>query len=228
MKKFLALLVIVLAVTLCAAQACLAEASGVAQEVRAEKPLALMMRVEGTRYIMQFDGEKYTIQGTVKLCSITLGDTAEQDAKANGRGKVYQRELGPFALNAAQYTPNGDGSWRMWNFRPPKFDAKLEEMSEWIEYLGRKDVSEFLENFDRNATQNFGKPGDFIYVRGHIAVSELPEPFNRASAETLKAVLSLFRYNEDGTMRVELRDPYWEEDKAQAIFNALSAEIGGK
>jgi hypothetical protein len=194
------------------------------QEARAEKPLVLMMKVEGTRYILR-DG---VMIGSKNLYVITLGDTAWQDAKAEARGRAMQGKLGPFASNAAQYAENGDGSWRMWSFRPPKFDARLEEMNEWIEYLGREDVSEFLENFDRNTPQDFGKPGDFIYARGHIAVSELPEPFNRASAETLKAVLSLFRYNEDGTMRMELRDPYWEEDRAQVIFDALSAEMERK
>jgi hypothetical protein len=204
MKKFLTFLVIVFAIVLC-----------VAQEVRAEKPLALMMKVEGTRH---------TENGAINLCVITLGDTAWQDAKADMRSKSMPGNIGPFALNAAQYAPNGDGTWRMWNFRSPM----PEQTMQWIEYIGSTEVSEFLENFDRKTPQDFGKPGDFIHARGHIAASELPEPFNKASAATLASALSLFRYNEDGTWRMELRDPYWEEEKAQVIFNALSAEIGGK
>ena len=174
--------------------------------------------------MMKVEGKRISKLGVVNLCVITLGDTAWQDAKADMRGKALQGVFGPFALSAAQYAPNGDGTWRMWNFRPPK----PEETVAWVEYVSSTEVADFLSKFDRMVPQDFGNPGDFIYVRGHIATSELLEPFNRASAETLASALSLFRYNEDGTMRMELRDPYWEEDKAQAIFNALSAEINKK
>ncbi len=110
----------------------------------------------------------------------------------------------------------------MWNFRPPK----PEEFIEWFDYISNPKIQAFLETFDRtNIPRDFGKEGDIIYVRRRVLASELPSPLNRVSAEALAPVLSIFHYNEDGTMRLELRDPFWEENKARVVFRRLLEEI---
>jgi len=32
--------------------------------------------------------------------------------------------------------------------------------------------------------------------------------------------------NEDGTIRIELKDPFWEGPKAMAVFERMNAELG--
>ena len=187
-------------------------ASSFGKESRKNTP-PLMLKEEGNRY---------TSQGVINLYAITLGNTSMQDEKASIRNKAMQEALGPFATNAAHYAPNNDGTWRMWNFRPPK----PEEFIEWFDYISNPKIQAFLETFDRtNIPRDFGKEGDIIYVRRRVLASELPSPLNRVSAEALAPVLSIFHYNEDGTMRLELRDPFWEENKARVVFRRLLEEI---
>jgi hypothetical protein len=182
------------------------------------KPLPLMLKALGTRYVLRDD----VVIGSVNLCVITFGDTVWQDAAADARSKVMQGPLGAFALNAAHYAPNADGTWRMWNFRP----ATPENLMEWVDYIARPEVQKVIDNLNKAETQkDFGGPDEFIWIRASVKASELPYPLNRMSAETLAPVLSIFHYNEDGTMRIELRDPFWEAPKALVIFERMNAEL---
>lgn len=207
MKKLAVLFVVLLTITAFTAPSF---ADGVAEQ---PKPKSLILKEIGKRH---------RADGSVSLCAIMLGDTARQDAVADARSKVMQGPLGVFALNAAHYAPNADGTWRMWNFRTPT----PENLMEWVDYITRPEVQEVIETLNKaQAQKDFGGPGEFIWIRAAVPVSELPPPLNRLSAETLAPVLSFFHYNEDGTIRIELKDPFWEGPNARVVFESMIAEI---
>jgi len=173
--------------------------------------------------MMKVEGQRHSGGRTINLYVITLGDTTRQDEASYARRDTYQGIFARFAMDAAQYTRNADGTWRMWNLRPPK----PEELDRWRAYLDRREVMDLLVALQKDPAfaEDFGAPGDFIHTRGHVPPAELPFPLPRANPQTLRPFLALFQYNEDQTMRLELADPDWEEGRAQVVFERLSREL---
>lgn len=151
---------------------------------------------------------------------LAYGDTSAQDAVANSPGRS---NFGPFAMNAAFYYHNADGSWNLFNFRLPSESLTdphaIVERASFLEFLGRPEVRELMgEPYTKT---NFGKQTDFIYKRMELKTTELPEPFRHLPKPVLDTVESIFQYNVDGTAKIFLRKDFDLDGNAQGIFNYL-------
>lgn len=158
------------------------------------------------------------ISRDVKLYLLTLGDTSREDERALGRA---QAGFGVFAMNSAQYFPNGDGSWRVFNFRLPRDNDEADKRA-FLDFLASADGRRLLE--DPYAREDYGAPSGFLYRKMRLSSAELPPPLERASREALLPVTGIFQYNADGTAKLLLNEPYDEEGRAQQVFERLLRE----
>lgn len=179
-----------------------------------EAPLLLKEMGLRTRYDPATRSSSQT-----RLFLLAIGDTSRQDERALGRARAG---LGRFAMNAAQYFPNGDGTWKLLNFRLP--ERTVEETQRFLGIIADPKVKEFLKS-PYDFPGDFGQPGDFVFKCSSIPKSELPHPFRAVSEEALQPIEGIFQYNEDGTMTLLLREPHDEDGSAQKAFEHLKGEI---
>ncbi len=157
---------------------------------------------------------------STKEYRMSYGDPSAQEAAAMSSGRSA---MGPFAMNAAFYFQNPDGTWNLFNFRLPSeslTDPKaLDERQRFRDYLSRADVRELLN--DPYTKVDFGQPGDFIYKRMGLSGSELPDPFKRFPVAAMGKIEAIFQFNADLTAKLYFRKPYDLEGKAQPVFQEL-------
>lgn len=192
-------------------------------EPRAAQPprggsYSLALREMGNRYSHD---PATGISRDVKLYLITLGDPSREDERALSRA---QAGFGVFAMNSAQYFPNGDGSWRVFNFRLPRDNDEAGKRA-FMDFMASLEARRVLE--DAYAREDYGTPEGFVYRKMRIEASQLPTPLNRASREALSPFIGLFQYNADGTAKFLLNDPFDEEGKAQEVYERLQSETRG-
>lgn|SRR3989338_167662 len=160
----------------------------------------------------------------VKEFRMAYGDTSRQDSIANSPGRAMS---GPFGMNAANYYQNADGSWNLFNFKLPAESLRdknaAEERQDFRDYLDKPKVKAILE--DPHAKTDFGRPGDFIYRRMGLPSHELPAPFNRLSKEALAPLQHILQYNEDGSMKIYIKQPLDQDGQAQQVFSRIVDEL---
>lgn len=167
----------------------------------------------------------YGFWGQEKEYRLAYGDTSQQDAIANS---PTRSAFGPFAMNAAFYFHNPDGTWNLFNFRLPSESmtdpAAIEERARYREYLSRPDVRALMQSpYEK---ENFGKPEDYIYKRMGLKTEELPEPFNKYPEAALEKIDSIFQYNADSTAKIYFRKPHDLEGKAQLVLEEIQVGMG--
>lgn len=173
---------------------------------------ALSLRVMGRR----FGYDPATgLQRDTTLYLVTLGDPEREDERALNRA---QAGFGAFAMNAAQYFPNEDGTWRVFNFRLPRDNDEADKQA-FLDFLASREARDVLQ--DAYERKDFGKPSGFVYRRMRLEAAELPYPFNRSSREALAPFIGIFIYNADSTGKLLIRQPNDEDGKAQEVFAGL-------
>lgn len=173
---------------------------------------ALALREMGRRYSQD---PVTGVARDVKVYLVTLGDPSREDERTAGRN---QAGFGAFAMNAAQYFPNGDGTWRVFNFRLPRENDEADKQA-FFNFLMSRSAEDVLR--DPYERKDFGVSGGFVYRRMRIDSSELPAPFNRSKPEALAPFIGLFHYNADGAGKLIIREPDDEKGKAQEVFARL-------
>jgi len=161
---------------------------------------------------------------TYKEFRVSYGDPRKQDAEAVSPSRT---SLGPFAMNAAFYYHNADGTWNLFNFRLPSESlteaSAIDERLKFRDYLGRKEVRSLMGNPYNQV--DFGSDGDFIVKRMKLTHDRLPEPFNQLSTGVLESIESILIYNADGTGKIYFRKPLDLDGFAQTVFERLNREI---
>lgn len=155
------------------------------------------------------------------LYLLTIGDPTAEDARALNRA---QAGFGHFAMNAAQYFANGDGTWKLVSLRLPAHSAPDEEKQAFLEALRRPDVRRAAE--DPYQAPDIGRPGDFVEIRRAVPGKELPAPLDALTPEALAGVQAVFRYHADGTMKLLLAQPWDEEERAREVFERITSALG--
>jgi hypothetical protein len=176
-------------------------------------PLPEAVRI-GDISLAQDDGSSVL----VAVYKLAVGDPEPELSRA-----LTRSHLGDFAANAAQYFPNRRGGWKVRNFRLPK---NQEEVPDFLAYLRRPDVGAILE--DSMTIVDFGEPQGFVYMRTSLASQQLPEPWNKLSAQALAPIQMIQQSNADGTQSVYLAPPFDREGEVQKALAAIHAELGAR
>lgn len=160
---------------------------------------------------------------TVKEFRMSYGDTSRQEALSRSAARA---RMGPWGMNAANYYHNENGSWNLFNFRLPSESTTdpraLEERQSFRDYQSRPDVRKAVKN--AGAKINFGEPGEFIFKRMGLSSGELPAPLNRLSVEALAPLDHIQQFNEDGTMKIYIKQPMDRDGSAQRVFQRIVEE----
>lgn len=167
--------------------------------------------------------ESYGSLGGQHVFKLMVGDTTRQSLLAHERGRFNPT---PFDPNAAHYYPNGDGSWRVWNWRLP---GSEQEREAFRVFLSKPEVKDILERGE-HSVRDFGEPGDFIYQRARIAAGALPEPLAALSPGILARFGLIRQYNADSTIEIYPLRPHDLGEEAERLYlemiESLSSRLG--